>query len=261
MARILVISDVHGNLSSLSAVLEHARGWDEIVVLGDLVDYGPHPGEVIDVLREHGARMVRGNHDHAVAFGVDCRCSEETRWLSVWFRENVTLRLLSEGEKNYLASLPLRIRLEVDNMKMYVVHAAPSNPLYAYMYPWLDNSELCRLLESQSRVRLLGGRAEEECPRGFYLVGHTHHQFYRVVEGAVVVNPGSTGQPRDGDPRAGYAIIDTSKDSIELYRAKYDVDRTVRALSELGIPEPYMSALKYMLRHGKTPPLGPGSNR
>lgn len=73
MTRLLVVSDVHGNIYALEAVVEGVRGWDRIIVLGDLVDYGPRPGEVIDYLREHDALIVRGNHDHAVAYGVDCR--------------------------------------------------------------------------------------------------------------------------------------------------------------------------------------------
>ncbi|MEB3779207.1 MAG: metallophosphatase family protein [Desulfurococcales archaeon] len=253
MARILVVSDIHGNIYSLNTVLEHARGWDELVVLGDLVDYGPHPGEVIDILRGYDAKIVRGNHDHAVAFGVDCRCGEETHWLSVWFRENVTLKLLSEDQRKYLASLPLKLNLEIDGLNIHMMHAAPSNSLYAYLYPWLDNSQVCKLLKSHSPLRLSGDKGSR-CPQGLYLVGHTHHQFYRVVEGAIVANPGSVGQPRDGDPRAGYMIIDTTREAIELYRVKYDVGRTVEAIMNLGVPEPYMSALKYMLQRGRIPP-------
>ncbi|MET1100865.1 MAG: metallophosphoesterase family protein [Pyrodictiaceae archaeon] len=251
--KILVVSDLHGNIYSLRAVLDKARGWDEIIVLGDLVDYGPDPTGVIDLLREHGARMVRGNHDHAVAFGVDCRCGDEVHWLSVWFRENVTMKLVDEHSRRLLAQLPLKINLEADGIEIYAVHAAPSNPLYEYLYPWLSNNDVCRLLRRKS-ARLVEGVKSVECPKGFYIIGHTHYQFYRMVDGTLVANPGGTGQPRDGDPRAPYMLVDTDSGGVMLYRVAYDIEKTIRALEDLHIPEPYITALKYMLRYARVPP-------
>ena len=252
MARVLLLSDIHGNLHALRAVLETVKEWDEVIVLGDLVDYGPHPGEVIDELRGIDAKVVRGNHDHAVAFGVDCRCGEETHWLSVWFRENVTLNLVSRADRQYLAQLPLKLVVE-DGLGAIALHAAPSNPLYEYLYPWLGDGELCARL--RARLRLSGKEAKSsDCPRGVYLVGHTHHQFLRVARGALIVNPGSTGQPRDGDPRASYALLDTETGRVELGRVKYDVDAVLKALEALRIPEPYMVALRYLLVKAEAPP-------
>ncbi|MEB3805953.1 MAG: metallophosphatase family protein [Desulfurococcales archaeon] len=252
MPRILVLSDIHGNLPALEAVLEAARGWDEVVVLGDLVDYGPWPGEVIDELRGLGASIVRGNHDHAVAYGVDCRCGEATHWLSTWFRSNVTLRLLDKASISFLRSLPTRLETEIAGARAVLVHAAPSNPLYTYLHPWLGDDRLCSLL--RPGLRLAGGGEGVDCPRGLYLVGHTHHQFYRTVNGAVVANPGSVGQPRDGDPRAAYMVLDDSTGLIALGRVKYDVGRVLQGLGELGVPEPYLGALKYMLVNARIPP-------
>ncbi len=249
MTRILVLSDIHGNLYALKAILEHARKWDEILVLGDLVDYGPHPSEVIDVLLEHGARVLRGNHDHAVAYGVDCRCGDEIHWLSVWFRENITLKLIDENLKGILGKLPTTVTLDIESFRITATHAAPRNPLYAYLYPWASDEETCELLRKPLRLR----EDSEACPQGVFLVGHTHYQFYRVVHGAIVANPGSVGQPRDGDPRAGYLILDTAKGSIELYRVRYDIGRFISALRSLGIPEPYFSALKHMALNAELP--------
>ncbi|MET1127786.1 MAG: metallophosphoesterase family protein, partial [Thermoproteota archaeon] len=248
--RILVVSDIHGNLHALRAVLNAARGWDEVIVLGDLVDYGPHPAEVIDSVRELGAKVVRGNHDHAVAYGVDCRCGEEVRWLSVWFRENVTLKLVSRNDIDYLRKLPLMEELGLGSSRAYAVHGSPRNPLYGYLYPWLNPDEACSMLRRPS-MRLRPSGDNRECPKGLYLVGHTHHQFYRIVYGAIVVNPGSVGQPRDGDPRAAFAIIDADRQSIELYRVEYDFEKTIRDLEKLGVGEPYMAALRYMLSTGR----------
>ncbi|MCE4617149.1 MAG: metallophosphatase family protein [Desulfurococcales archaeon] len=247
----LVVSDIHGNIHALKAVLDHSRGWDDVIVLGDLVDYGPNPLEVIDLLRDLGARIVRGNHDHAVAFGVDCRCGEKTHWLSVWFRENITLELLGDKEKSLLAGLPLRVHLDASGVEVEAVHAAPSNPLYAYLYPWLRDDEVCMMIKKPFR---LTSREKVDCPSGFYLVGHTHYQFYRVARGAVIVNPGSVGEPRDGDPRASYALLDVDRGSVEFFRVKYPVDNVIRDLEALGVPEPYFGALRYMFVIGEAPP-------
>ncbi len=254
MARLLILSDIHGNIYSLKTIWRNASRWDEVIVLGDLVDYAPYPSEVIDFLREHGARIVRGNHDQAVAYGVDCRCGEETHWLSVWFRENITLKLLNKDHKMFLKNLPLNITLKTGSITLHAVHAAPSNPLYAYLYPWLSNEEVCKLLRKPFSKYKLSTGDKVHCPKGLYLIGHTHYQFYRVVDGTLVVNPGSAGAPRDGDPRVSYIILDTDKESIEFYRVKYSIENIVRAFEELKIPEPYLSALKYMFKYGKTPP-------
>ena len=249
--RILVVSDIHGNLPALEAVLDAARGYEEVVVLGDLVDYGPWPGEVIDRIRGLGARVVRGNHDHAVGYGVDCRCGEDTHWLSTWFREHVTIPSLSRGDKEWLAGLPHRLSLPGDP-ETTAVHAAPSNPLYAYLYPWLRDQEACRLLSPSIR---LASREPRECrARGLYLVGHTHYQLLRVVSGARIVNPGSVGQPRDGDPRASYAIVDLETDEATLARVKYDVERVIARVKELRLPKPVEEALIIMFREARVPP-------
>ncbi|MCE4619785.1 MAG: metallophosphatase family protein [Desulfurococcales archaeon] len=252
MARILVLSDIHGNLPALRAVLSSAQGYDEVLVLGDLVDYGPQPGEVIDELRSIGARIVRGNHDEAAGYGVDCRCGEATHWLSVWFREHVTIPLLSSNDRRFLASLPLRLNLEVAGRKGEAVHAAPRNPLYAYLHPWLSDEEACKLT-SRAPLRLTS--KEGDCPSGrIIVVGHTHYQFHRYVRGTLILNPGSVGQPRDGDPRAAYAVIDTSTGTVSFNRVEYPVEETIRRLRELHIPSPYIDALVYMLREARVPP-------
>ena len=252
MTKYLVISDIHANLPALKAVLETVRSWDEVVVLGDLVDYGPNPGEVIDELRGLEARVVRGNHDHAVAYGVDCKCGSDTHWLSVWFRENVTLKLIGDSDRRFLASLPLKLALGLGSLQATLVHAAPSNPLYDYLYPWLEEERVCSMLKGGG-LRI--GRKENAvtCPKGVYLVGHTHYQFVRMVRGALIANPGSVGQPRDGDPRASYMLLDSESGRIELGRVKYNVEAVIRSLEVLRIPEPYMSALKIMLREARVP--------
>lgn len=252
--RILVLSDVHGNLPAIEAVLEGER-FDEIVVPGDLVDYGPFPGEVIDVLRSIGARTVRGNHDHAVGYGVDCMCGEATHWLSVWFRENITNRLLSDNDKKYLAGLPMY--LERDDT--IFVHGSPYNPLYDYLYPWLGHEALLERTArpaAWSKFVLREARGKQGYKRVY--VGHTHIQFMVTLDSTRIVNPGSAGQPRDGDPRAGYAVVED--DTVLFRRVEYPVMKVVRRYEELKMPDPYYSFLRQLLLTGKLPPRQPAPN-
>jgi predicted phosphodiesterase len=228
---------------ALKGILEEVRGWDEVVVLGDLVDYGPSPAEVIDILKEVGARIVRGNHDHAAAYGVDCRASERMHWLSVWTRENITLKQLSRADRAFLASLPLSLKLDLGYVVIEAYHASPRDPLYDYLYPWLEEEEFEAKFDGSGRI--------------FYLIGHTHHQFYRATSKGIVVNPGGSGQPRDGDPRASYALLDPEKGLVSLGRVEYDVNSVIEEYARLGVPEPYLSALAAILRAGRIPPGWP----
>lgn len=236
--RILVISDVHGNADALRSVLEHAPSWDDVWVLGDLVDYGPEPHTVVDMIRDLSPGLiVRGNHDNAAAFGVDCNCDPKVHELSVYTRQRVTLALLSKEQLEWLRGLPLHVRMSVDGREYYAVHGSPSSPLYGYLYPDMPRE---RLLEALSRpgVRLSRGSGER-VRSDVVIVGHTHVQFRLELDGQTVVNPGSVGQPRDGVPLASYMVIDTEGPAFSHGRAKYDVEVVLRKLSSLGIERRY----------------------
>jgi predicted phosphodiesterase len=238
----LIISDIHGNLPALKSILENIS-FDELVVLGDLVDYGPFPGEVIDLLRSHDAVIVRGNHDHAVAYRVDCRSGKATHWVSVWFRENITYKLLSRNDIGYLASLPTYL---VRDNKLFI-HASPIDPLYDYLYPWIGLEELLKRINTP----ITGEKTGDERGYESIFVGHTHIQFLLRLNGKTIVNPGSVGQPRDGDPRASYALLIDEK--IVFGRMKYPVEKTIEKYRELGVPDPYYSFLKHLLLNGSIP--------
>ncbi|MCX8196005.1 MAG: metallophosphatase family protein [Acidilobaceae archaeon] len=218
----LLISDIHGNLEALQAVLEHARGYDEVWVLGDLVDYGPNPAEVIDVVRGLSPDIaLRGNHDEAVAFGVDCGCGEKTHWLSVYTREKVSMRLLGKEHISWLASLPLRAERELQR-RVLLVHASPRNPLHDYLLPTLPPEELRRMLSVGLRGRLVSA--------DLVVSGHTHVPADFRVEGIRVINPGSVGQPRDGDPRASYGLLDLESWEFRVFRVDYPREKTLEKL-------------------------------
>ena len=120
----------------------------------------------------------------------------------------------------FLGRLPLRLELYLSGMRLLLVHAVPSNPLHQYLYPWHDAELFYKALGIEGR----------SYPFDVVLLAHTHYQFIRVLGNVVVVNPGSVGQPRDGDPRAAYAVVDTDSREVYLRRVKYDVESTLRKL-------------------------------
>lgn len=233
MVRVLLISDIHANYDSLKSILENTRNYDEVVVLGDLVDYGPDPDLVLDEVRLTGAKIIKGNHDEAVGKNVDCRCGHELHDVSEYTRNRISMKKLSDNDRKFLGSLPEVLKTEVSGSLFVLVHGSLQQPLYGYLYPWLSNEEICWSLQERKTYRLSTSRRECELPAAVFVVGHTHHQFLRRVGGAVVINPGSVGQPRDGDARASYAIYDTTDGSVTFYRVKYDVEKVLSRLQEL----------------------------
>jgi putative phosphoesterase len=211
----LILSDIHGNLPALEAVLKAEALNDACLFLGDAVDYRPFPKECIRFLMDEMDAGVLGNHDNAVANNVDCGCrgdfkrySEETR---AWHK-----MLLDEVDLKFLRALPPLKQTHVDGETLYLAHATPQGDLYRY----LQEEEIDEAVE--------GITAE------FVLLGHTHVQFKKHVGRTTVVNPGSVGLARDGG-QACYAVLRDGK--IDLRRAEYDVQRTIDALSNAPISQ------------------------
>lgn len=245
--RIVIVSDVHGNAEALRAVLDSAERWDGVWFLGDFVDYGPEPHIVIDIVRSlRPDVVVMGNHDSAVAFDIDCRCSPEIHELSEYTRKNISLKSLSREQIEWLRMLPKSIEKDVEGRKLYIVHGSPRNPLYGYMKPDLPLSEL-RLSLTPSivtpRPRII--RIDT------VIAGHTHIPMDIAVDGVRVINPGSCGQPRDGDFRASYAIYNTETNTFEIHRVKYNIERVIEKLRELKLEEKYIRWLTMILRTGR----------
>ncbi|ADM28136.1 phosphodiesterase, MJ0936 family [Ignisphaera aggregans DSM 17230] len=241
--RILVISDIHGNYEALKTVLDRVE-YDYLWVLGDLVDYGPDPHLVVDTVKSLKPDIIlMGNHDYAVAYRDDCRCDPSIHWLSVYTRENISYRLLSEEQIKWLSSLERKSVRDIGGYRVMAVHGSPRNPLYGYLYPGLsDDEKLLQLTESPFALR----------PRpvdvDVVVHGHTHIPNTEVVKGIKLFNPGSLGQPRDGDPRASIGVIDLDKNVFEIHRIEYDVESVVKRYRDLGIEDRYLDALMYILR-------------
>jgi predicted phosphodiesterase len=204
---IALLSDIHSNLAALEAVLDasHALGCTRIISLGDIVGYHAEPGQCIDVLREHNATNIMGNHDYYLVSGTGCPRSKLVSELTEFQRPLVTREQLA-----WLAdSIPYLV--EDGN---YFAHGGWKDVQDQYLY----------------RVEA------SDIPPGAanFFTGHTHVQVLFDFDGRRYCNPGSVGQPRDGDPRAAFATL--SGDRIELHRVAYDIERTVAQMKKTPFP-------------------------
>jgi len=231
--RALVISDLHANWPALEAVLA-AESFDRLLVVGDLVSYGPHAPEVVDCVRQQAMLAVRGNHDEALAHWVDCRCAPSSKPLAeatrARHREQLTLEQIA-----FLGELPPTASTSLDGRTLFAVHASPHDHFYRYT---LTPGVADQLLAEET----------DDVDAEYVLLGHTHLPMIRRVGERVVVNPGRVGQPRDGDPRASYAVIED--DQVTLKRAAYDIEQTVGDLRKLRLEEDVTNRLIAILRAG-----------
>jgi protein phosphatase len=229
--RILLISDVHGNLDALTALQEPH---DEVWVLGDLVNYGPQPQEVVHWVQEHASNVVRGNHDHAIGFDANPRCSPRFREMAA-ATSQFTSSVLDEKDKDFLRRLRLSRATQVDRTRFYLCHAMPSDPLFGY----------CAAESSRWEDEIQGIEAD------VILVGHTHVPAVRRIGGKVVINPGSLGQPKIGRPETCYAIWEDGH--IELKTCPYPFESTIAKVQAMPIPQPVRDDLIAILRTGSIP--------
>ena len=232
--RALIVSDVHSNLEALQSVVGDAEsngGFDEIWSLGDMVGYGPDPVECLDLIRSYTNKSVAGNHDLASigrlsVEAFNAHAAAANRW---------TATQLGEDHSQYLGSLPLKMELD----EFTVVHGSPRDPVWEYV------------VSVAAAVASFMHFDTYWC-----LVGHSHIPFLcRPAEsGAIflefpldspvslgpdrlIINPGGVGQPRDGDPRASYAVYDSEASSVVHRRVEYDIPATQEKMRQRGLPE------------------------
>lgn len=202
---IAILSDIHGNLPALQAVLDAAlkRGCSRIISLGDMVGYYAQPGECIDLLRSYDAINIMGNHDRYLVQGSSCPRSRTVSRIAEYQRTVVT-----EDQLSWLSCSP---PFHMDGRNLFV-HGGPNDPEDQYLY----------------------AVSETTIPDGVenLFSGHTHVQVLARFGHKAYCNPGSVGQPRDGDRRAAYAVLDN--DEITLQRVVYDIERTVDAMKRAG---------------------------
>lgn len=239
-----LISDIHGNLPALEAVLADidGRGLRTIYHLGDLVGYAPWPNEVVDLLRSRAIQGVAGNYDSTTATGHDhCGCRYEDPRQAALGHESYawTLAHLTEENGRWLGGLPFRMDVRplgghAAGPRLVLVHG---NPVLNTVYWTEDRSDdFCTKMAGQ-----LGAKAGD-----VVAFGHTHKPWNRSVEGVRFVNTGSVGRPKDGDWRAGYAVVEMDGESVdvELIRVEYEVDRAATAIRESDLPDEFAEDLE-----------------
>lgn len=213
--RVGFISDVHANVTALRTVLDdiEAKGVDAIYNSGDLVGYYPFPNETIELLRARNVCSIQGNHDRSV---LDSRTERMNPWASSAVRW--TAAHISDDAVRYLASLPSSLNFQIGKVRCSMHHGSPQDP-DEYVHPERADQQLLELSNSWLLV-----------------LGHTHVPFAKVTEKGVIMNPGSVGQPRDGDPRSSYAIFDSDSGDIEHFRIAYDIAAVQEAVRKAGLP-------------------------
>lgn len=222
--KVLVVSDIHSNLAALEAVLYDAGSWDAAISAGDTVGYGPNPEECVDRLYFKGFICVTGNHDKAVA-------TVETDWFNDDAQDAIRINRgqLSVASLRWLRKLPTELKLELNGFKVSVYHGSPTEPLTSYIYPEIAEAR------AEDYLRLTDS--------DILILGHTHVPYKIEKDNRLMLNPGSVGQPRDGDPRASYLILETDPLRVEHRRVEYSIDATAEAIDAAGLPHRFATRL------------------
>ena len=234
--RAAFFSDLHSNLPALEAVLaDIARvGVDARYALGDLVGYAPWPNEVIERLRAEAIPGVMGNYDDGTGFGRDeCGCAYTDPSEKALGDEGFawTKAHTSEANKAWLRTLAPEIRFEADGLRFLLVHGSPRR-MNEYLYEDKPDATFARIAAAANADVIV--------------CGHTHRPYDKTVEGTRFINDGSAGKPKDGDPRAGWVLVETGPQgiSVAFRRVTYDVETTAAAIEASELPHEFAEQLR-----------------
>ena len=232
--RVAFFSDVHSNLPALEAVLDHiaAVGVDQRYALGDLVGYAPWPNEVLERLQVEGITSVMGNYDEGTGFDLaECGCAYTNPTETALGDESFawTKAHTSDANRAWLRSLPRETRFEADGKRYLLVHGSPRR-INEYLYEDKPDATFARIAA--------GAKAD------VIVCGHTHRPYDKPVGAARFINDGSAGKPKDGNPRACWAFLDTATGAVEFRRVEYDVERTVQAILATDLPDEFAAQVR-----------------
>ncbi len=214
--RYAIISDIHSNIHALNEVLRDVdrQGADVIICAGDLVGYCPFPNEVIGEMRRRGAICIAGNHDRACVnldtFNMNPLAANAIFW---------TAKHISQESMDFLRKLRPQVTLNLGGIATSMFHGSPRMD-DEYVFEEDANAELLQLAKAQ-----------------IVISGHTHVPYIKHLTEGILVNPGSVGQPRDGDPRASYLVFDEQGEEFEIRRIDYPKEEAARAVVEAGLPD------------------------
>lgn len=252
--KLALISDIHSNLPALEAVLESIarRKPDQLCCLGDLVGYSTWPNEVVETLVSRGIPTIAGNYDEGVGLNSDdCGCAYKTPEDEARGVESIayTNGVIGDAERAYLRTLPRHLRLtfqparqkDANLFEVLLVHGSPRR-INEYLFEDRPDASFLRMMRAAD--------CDVMC------FGHTHKPFHRAIEDSEsrwgfrhIVNTGSVGKPKDGDPRAGYVLLDIAPErerplEVGFVRVEYDVEKAARAVEESPLPDHFAEALR-----------------
>lgn len=237
--RFAVLSDIHGNIHALEAVLRDLRNEfpDFVVCAGDLVGYGAHPNEVIELIRNERFPTIMGNYDDGTGFEKgECGCAYTNPRMAElgnrsleWTKDQVTTE-----NKAFLRGLLERLEFRAFGRRVGVFHGSPRR-INEYLTADRPETSVKRLIESEELDVLI--------------CGHTHVPYHRQLDNRHLINAGSVGKPKDGDSRAGYMLITLDENSVQtnIQRVGYDVGKAARDVEAAGLPGEFAA----MLREGR----------
>lgn len=238
--RILLISDIHANLTALKAVIEKAKPFEMVYCLGDLVGYGPDPNECIELVRAFPSVVcLAGNHDLAALESIDTTIFNSVAAKAVEW----TASQLTSENKEFLKSLPPKKELAT----VTLVHGSPRNPIWEYIEDRYSaavafdsmNGNVCFCGHTHIPA-VFSQQLEQKKVVQEPIKDHTT----AVLNDRLILNPGSVGQPRDGDSRASFAILDTELNQVKLQRVSYDIDSVQKRIEQFGLPSSLARRLK-----------------
>ena len=205
--RVGVFSDIHSNAVALEAVLSRLEeaNVDEYICAGDVVGYYPLPNETISLLKKVDPLTVRGNHDEGAITETPSSFNYYAKRALDWNR-----RQLTEENLRFLKRLPPTIRTEFEGCEVFIAHGSPKNPITEY----IQEKDISKEFLDYSFER----------PPDVVILGHTHKPYVQNIGDTLILNPGSVGQPRDRDPRASYALLETDEPSADVKKSWYDID-------------------------------------
>jgi putative phosphoesterase len=232
--RIAIIADVHSNIFSLNEVLLDIdnRNIDLTLCMGDLVGYATFPNEVIDTIRENKILTIKGNYDEAVGEELMvCGCDypdpkdAENAGLSL----NWTIDETRDDNKEFLRGLPKEVKMSFEGKTILFVHGSPRK-INEYLK---ENSQEAKEVMADLEADIL-------------VCGHTHKPYYKMYGNKMLVNAGSAGKPKTGNPMANYVVIDLKGEeaNIEIYEVEYDFEQTAKAIEEKGLPQEFAEIIR-----------------
>ena len=232
---VAIISDIHANIIALKAVLKdiEEQQVDSIYCLGDLIGYAPFPNEVIALIKEKNIPTVMGNYDDGIGYErYICGCDYKDAEAEALGHESIawTKRHTSEENKEFLRNLPKEIRVDIAGKRLLLVHGSP-NRLNEYVTEEISRdyaNELITLADTDILV-----------------CGHTHLPFTMVLKDKLLINVGSVGKPKHGDPQALYAIISIERDvKVDFRKVPYDYEVTAKAIEASELPYEFAEVIR-----------------